>query len=132
MGEPSLSQAEGELLLLIASHPQLRVGDAATALRLAPNTVSTLARRLSADGLLVAERDDIDRRGVRLHASRAGNRFLRHWRDERAHVLAGVLELLSERQRRALSSSLPVLTALVEALEEDEPAATPDAAKMQN
>lgn len=122
LGEPGLSPAEVELWRLIVSRPGQRVGEAAVALRLAPNTVSTLARRLVEQGLVVAERDEGDRRGVRLRPSAAAERRVRRWRDERARVLEGVLERLSESERHALASSLPVLATLVEALEEGEPA----------
>lgn len=120
--EPGLSLAEAELLRLVADRPQLRVGDAATALRRAPNTVSTLARRLVGDGLLSSERDENDLRAVRLSLSRVGERRLMRWREESAHLLAGALEQLSEPERHLLASSLPVLAALVEALEEGDPA----------
>jgi DNA-binding MarR family transcriptional regulator len=116
LGEPGLSTAEVELLALGAARPGLRVGDAATALRLAPNTVSTLARRLAAQGLLLAERDESDRRCVRLRPSAEAERRLRRWRDERAHLLAGAIERVSEPERNGLASSLPILAALGELL----------------
>lgn len=116
LGEPALSPAEVELLALVVARPRLRVGDAATALRLAPNTVSTLARRLAARGLLRAERDESDRRCVRLRTCAAAEKRLRRWRDERAHLLAGALERVSESERDVLASSLPVLAALAELL----------------
>ncbi len=121
LGEGSLSPAEAELLRLIVSRPGLRVGEAAVGLRLAPNTVSTLARRLVDRDLVIAERDEGDRRGVRLRSTAAAERRVRRWRDERAHLLAGVLEQVSESERYTLASSLPVLSTLVEALEEGEP-----------
>jgi DNA-binding MarR family transcriptional regulator len=121
LGEPALSPAEAELLRLVANRPRLRVGEAATALRLAPNTVSTLARRLVSQRLLTAERDDQDRRGVRLQTSVGVQRRLTRWRDERARLLASALEGLSQSERDALASSLPVVARLVEALEDDEP-----------
>jgi DNA-binding MarR family transcriptional regulator len=122
LGEPGLSPAEAEVLLLIAQRPGLRVGEAAVALRLAPNTVSTLVRRLVDQGLLVGERDVSDRRGLRLRASAVAERRVRRWRDERAHLLADALGQLSDSERHGLESSLPVLAVLVEALEEREPA----------
>jgi DNA-binding MarR family transcriptional regulator len=122
LGEPTLSPAEAEVLRLVAHRPGLRVGEAAAALRLAPNTVSTLARRLVDQGLLVGERDVSDRRGVRLRLSASATRRVRRWRDERAHLLAEAVEQLSGSERQALASSLPVLATLVEALGEGEPA----------
>ena len=77
LGEPGLSSAEAEVLRLIMARPGLRVGEAAVAMRLAPNTVSTLARRLVDQGLLVAEQHESDRRGVRLRTSRSAERRVR-------------------------------------------------------
>jgi len=119
LGGPGLSPAEVELLRLVARRPGVRVGDAAVELRLAPNTVSTLARRLGEDGLLRAERERSDRRGVRLETTAAAKRRMRRWRDERAHLLAGALERLSGAERDAVAACLPILTALVESLEDD-------------
>ena len=119
LDEPRLSAAEGELLNLVASHPGLRVGDAAIALRLAPNTVSTIVRRLVHDGLLVTKQDTVDRRGVRLRASAAGNRLLRRWRSERTQLLTRALEQLSESDHDALTAALPILAELAMALEEE-------------
>jgi DNA-binding MarR family transcriptional regulator len=118
VGGPGLSAAEAQLLGLVAEQPGVRIGDAATSLRLAPNTVSTLVRRLSAVGFLSSARERTDRRAVCLHTSRAGAQRLRRWRDERARLLATAIAGLSEPEREALARSLPVLGAMAELLEE--------------
>jgi DNA-binding MarR family transcriptional regulator len=120
IGEPGLSPAEAELLRLVAHRPGLRVGEAAVALRLAPNTVSTLVRQLVGQGLLVADRHESDRRGVRLRTSAAADLRLRRWRDERAALLAEALDGLSPSERHALTSALPILATLADALEDGE------------
>jgi DNA-binding MarR family transcriptional regulator len=119
VGPPGLSSAEAELLRLVGRHPGLRVGEAATTLRLAPNTVSTVVRRLTDLGLLDAARATEDRRAVSLTLSADGRRRVARWRDERAQLLADSLEGLSATDRRTLARALPVLTRLVERLEHE-------------
>jgi DNA-binding MarR family transcriptional regulator len=58
-----LPETHLELLRLVHDRPGLRVQEAAGALRLAPNTVSTLVNRLVAAGLLERRRDRRDGRG---------------------------------------------------------------------
>jgi DNA-binding MarR family transcriptional regulator len=120
LGQPWLTPSEGELLGLVASRPDVRVGDVAAGLRLASNTVSTLVRRLVEQGLVATQRDEHDRRAVRLRATATGQRRVRRWRAERTRLLGDVLDGLSESERHLLASALPILTALADALEEDE------------
>jgi DNA-binding MarR family transcriptional regulator len=120
VGAPGLSVAEAEFLRLVAEQPGIRVGDAARALRLAPNTASTLARKLSAAGFVQAAADARDGRRVCLRASRAGMERLGRWRDERRRLLASALVRLSGVEREALAASLPALETVAERLEEPE------------
>lgn len=122
LGGPTLSFAEVDLLRLVVAQPGIRVGEAAAALRLAPNTTSTVSRQLIQLGLLAAEHPATDRRRVHLRATTAGKRGLQRWRDERTHLLADALEQLSAAERRTLESSLPVLSELTELLGDGESA----------
>ncbi|HEY1369190.1 MAG TPA: MarR family winged helix-turn-helix transcriptional regulator [Gaiellaceae bacterium] len=121
VGPPGLSSAEAELLRLVGRQPGLRVGEAAATLRLAPNTVSTVVRRLTSLGLLDAGREPDDRRAVSLRLSADGSRRVARWRDERTQLLAASLEGLSTSDRRTLTRALPVLTRVVELLEHERP-----------
>ena len=117
VGEPVLSAAEAELLRLVAARPGLRVGDAAAALRLAPNTVSTLVGRLVALELVATGRDESDRRVVCLQPTPGARQRLRRWRDERTYLVDEALAELPAADRRRLEQALPVLADLVERLE---------------
>lgn len=116
-GEP-LTGAQIELLRLVEAKPGLGVRDAAGALHLAPNTVSTLVRGLVGDELLARTADPDDGRAARLTLTVTARQRLRRWRDERGRLLAGALRRLSEEDRAALEGSLPALERLLAALEE--------------
>jgi DNA-binding MarR family transcriptional regulator len=118
-GEP-LTGAQIELLRLVESQPGVGVRDAAAALHLAPNTVSTLVRGLVGDDLLARSADPDDGRAARLALTVTARRRLRRWRDERGRLLAGALRRLSGEDLAALEASLPALERLLAALEEPE------------
>jgi DNA-binding MarR family transcriptional regulator len=115
-GEP-LTGAQLELLRLVEGQPGIGVADAAAALDVAANTVSTLVGGLVALDLLARERDPGDRRAARLTLTATARRRLRRWRDERGRLLAGALRALSAEDRAALEGSLPALERLLAALE---------------
>jgi DNA-binding MarR family transcriptional regulator len=115
-GEP-LTSSQVELLRLVETQPGIGVADAAAALDVAPNTVSTLVGGLVAADLLAREPDPADRRAARLRLTRAARRRLRRWRDERTRLLAGALRELSAEDRAALEASLPALDRLRAVLE---------------
>lgn len=118
MDVPALPGGQVELLRLVESEPGIRVGDAARALRLAPNTVSTLVRELRRSGLLDTSQDAADGRVVCLSLTEAARARLGRWRDERSQVLTAALAELAESDRRALEAGQAGLRALIARLEE--------------
>ncbi len=117
-GEP-LTGSQVEVLRLVETQPGVGVRDAAAALHLAPNTVSTLVGGLVATGLLDRRPDPDDRRATQLHLTPAATTRLRRWRDERDRVLANALGHLDAADRGRLEASLPALERLLTALERD-------------
>ncbi len=117
-GEP-LTGSQVEVLRLVETQPGVGVRDAAAALHLAPNTVSTLVGGLVAAGLLDRRPDPDDRRATQLHLTPAATTRLRRWRDERDRVLAHALGHLDAEDRGRLEASLPALERLLAALERD-------------
>lgn len=115
-GEP-LRGAQVELLRLVEAQPGIGVGEAAGALHLAPNTVSTLVGGLVAQGLLERRRDPGDRRAARLELTAAARERMRRFRDERDRLLAAALAELDAEDVEALRASLPALERLLAALE---------------
>jgi DNA-binding MarR family transcriptional regulator len=117
-GEP-LTGAQVELLRLVEAQPDIGVRDAATALHLAPNTVSTLVGGLVAIDLLERRPDPDDRRAARLVLTATARERLRRWRDERDRHLAAALSELGSEDLLALQASLPALERLLAVLERD-------------
>jgi len=115
---PPLPPSEAELLAYVGRYKGVGVNDAAQALQLAPNTVSTLVGQLGRAGYLERRPDPNDRRAARLHLTVAGAARIRHWRRHRAEVLAKALESLEPAERGALAAALPALRHLAMKLEQ--------------
>jgi DNA-binding MarR family transcriptional regulator len=112
-----LPEAHLELLRLVAERPGLRVQEAAGALRLAPNTVSTLVNKLAGAGLLERRRDRRDGRAAQLHLSGAAVERMAAWRDRRQALVVHALGSLAQADRDAVAGALPALRRLADALE---------------
>ena len=115
--EPALPPSEAELLAVVSRAKGTTVTEAAQALQVAPNTVSTLVGRLVTAGLLERRPDPADRRAARLHLTVAGHARVRQFRRHREAVLERALGGLGDRERRALAAALPALRSLAEGLE---------------
>jgi DNA-binding MarR family transcriptional regulator len=114
-----LTEAEVELLrLLVDRSGGTRVAEAADALGLAPNTVSTLVRRMVDDGLLVRGADPRDARAARLELTAGARRRIADRRDRRRHTVEQAMSLLDRDQRRAIEAAVPALRALSDLLGE--------------
>lgn len=111
-----LRDAQLELLRLVRRRPGCSVADAATELRLAPNTVSTLVGQLCDAGILLRRPDTADRRVARLELSPVTRRRVDAWRDRRVVGLAEALRRLPPADRRCLLAALPVLSRLADDL----------------
>lgn len=115
---PSLQEAQVELLRLLARSPGLRVQQAAVALQLRSNTVSTLATGLVRQGLVTRSVDPEDGRVVRLALTPAARRRMARWRDHRHAVLGEALTHLDGADRASIAAALDALTRLVTRLED--------------
>ena len=116
--EPALPPSEAELLAAVSRAKGTSVNEAAQALQLAPNTVSTLVGRLARAGLLERRPDPADRRAARLHLTVAGHARVRQFRRHREDVLERALGTLAVDERRALAAALPAIRRLSGSLEE--------------
>jgi DNA-binding MarR family transcriptional regulator len=106
-----------ELLRLAESRPGITVAEAAQALRLAPNTVSTLVGKLTSDHLLSRSRSATDGRTARLAITAAARKRLAERRDLRAEITARALAGLSPADRQALVAAVPALLRLGEEID---------------
>lgn len=113
----ALPPARSELLRLIARRPGVSVADAAQELRLAPNSVSTMVSKLTADGLLARGRAEADGRSVRLTVTDEGAARVGQWRDIRAELAGRALGRLPAADRRAISAAVPALARLAGQME---------------
>jgi DNA-binding MarR family transcriptional regulator len=112
--------AQSELLRLAAARPGISVADAARALRLAPNTVSTLVGRLTAAGLLERTRASSDGRSVRLTVTAKAEQRIAGWRDLRAELAGRALDRMTATDRKALADAVPALLRFAAQLEEEQ------------
>jgi DNA-binding MarR family transcriptional regulator len=112
-----LPETHLELLRLVSERPGLRVQEAAAALRLAPNTVSTLVNKLVSAGLLERRRDRRDGRAARLHLTGAAVQRIAAWRDRRQALVAQAMGSLAAADREAIADALPALRRLADTLE---------------
>jgi DNA-binding MarR family transcriptional regulator len=113
----SLTGAQLELLRTVRREPGISVNEAADALRVAPNTVSSLVGQLVDAGLMLRAQDARDRRVARLELSPSARRQLEAWRDERALALREALERLDADDLRVLAAASGPLSRVVEALD---------------
>ncbi|MEU2930827.1 MarR family transcriptional regulator [Streptomyces sp. NPDC007251] len=116
---PRLRGAEVELLRLVESRPGIGVSDAARALHLASNSVSTLVNQLVRDGYLLRETDPADRRAARLRLTGAAEKRLGDWQRRRAELVGRHVSRLDDTDREALRAALPALRKLAAGLHEE-------------
>lgn len=116
---PRLRGAEVELLRLVESRPGIGISDAARALHLAGNSVSTLVNQLVKGGYLLRETDPADRRAARLLLTEAAEKRLADWQRRRAELVVRQVSRLDETDREALRAALPALRKLAVTLHEE-------------
>ncbi|QHA02828.1 MarR family transcriptional regulator [Streptomyces broussonetiae] len=116
---PRLRGAEVELLRLVESRPGIGISDAAKALHLASNSVSTLVNQLVRGGYLLRETDPADRRAARLLLTGAAEKRLADWQRRRAELVVRHVSRLDETDREALRAALPALRKLAVTLHEE-------------
>ncbi|MFJ1708304.1 MarR family winged helix-turn-helix transcriptional regulator [Kitasatospora sp. NPDC088346] len=114
-----LTFAQLSALARIEAHAPIRLVDLAARERVAaPSMIRTLAP-LHADGLIAKEPDPQDRRSALISLTAHGRETIGRIRLERSQLLADRVGRLTEDQRTALLTALPVLELLAE--EPDDP-----------
>lgn len=117
----SLPMAQVELLMSLADHAPAKIGQLATLLRLAPNTVSGLVQQLLENGLASRETDPADRRVARVTLTEAGRTQLAEWQAAHERRIENALDQLAPTDRRAIIAALPGLNQLVDHLAAGQP-----------
>ena len=113
-----LSVAQLELLSLVEEHPGARPGDLAGLLRLAANSVSTLANAMVSAGMLERAPGATDRRTVEFTLTHQGAQLVGQWRETNTSLLRSAIAALDATDRRVLTQALPVLARLVAVIDE--------------
>jgi DNA-binding MarR family transcriptional regulator len=116
--DPFLPDSHVEIMRLLYDRPGMKVQEVASALLLAPNTVSTLVQQMARSGHLERTTDREDRRAARLALSPATRRRVARRRDERRSAIEEAFSSLSKGDRSAIEAALPALVRLAEALED--------------
>lgn len=116
-----LTGAQVDLIGFVHDYPQVRVGEVAAAMRLAPNTVSTMVQQLVAAGYLRRQTDRTDRRVGRLSLTRRAADEWRRWRSLRRELVGAELQGLDADAVQALRAALPALHELADRLRADFP-----------
>ena len=111
-GMPRLPDAQVDLLRLVEHRPGISVAEAAEALQVAPNTVSTLVRDLEHASLLDRRQRRRDRRVAELHLTASARERLEAWGRHRQTVLEDIVARLSEDERAALAAAVPAMERL--------------------
>jgi DNA-binding MarR family transcriptional regulator len=120
MPSGDMPQARTELLGVIDRRPGVRVLEAASELRLAPNSVSTMVNQLVEAGLIRRDRDPKDLRSVCLYLTDQGLQMRTARRSLRRQSLRRAVERLDPADRRKIEEAMPSLRRLVSSLEAEE------------
>lgn len=114
----TLSVAQLELLACVADHPGARPSQVARLLRLAPNSVTTMANSLRTRGLVTRTSGADDRRTVVLGLTEAGMDAVRRRQTVNAEILRRALAALHPGWQHLVTAALPALAELVGAIDE--------------
>jgi DNA-binding MarR family transcriptional regulator len=110
VGDITASQLSA--LVSVAKHGELSLGTLAAIERIAPPSMTRIAARLEAQGLVLRRSDDADRRVARVAISDSGLAVLDEISNRRDAYLAVRLQELSEDERDLLSKAVPLLERL--------------------
>lgn len=117
-GVAELSDAQRELVRVVRRHPGIRVGEAASALHLAANTVSTLVTGLRSAGWLRRDSDPVDGRGALLFLTVDAEKRVAAWHDSRLVAVSQAVAAMENDDRDRIVQALPALRRVVALLEE--------------
>ncbi|WP_216898034.1 MFS transporter [Nocardia alni] len=112
----TLSVAQLELLSCVSEHPGIRPGQVARLLRLAPNSVTTLANGLVTQGMITRAPGE-DRRAVTLTLTDAGAAAVRDWQSTNTDILRTALDDLHPGWQHLLAAAMPALSELTRAID---------------
>ncbi len=104
----AISPLQLQALVVLASGSQ-RLIDLADAVAIAPSTATRLCDTLMTEALIVKDRDNTDRREVRLSLAPDGRRLLSDLEKRRRREFESIVKSISSSQRRQLIRTLRIL-----------------------
>lgn len=108
--------SESELLRLLGRRPGIPVQAAAAELGIASNSVSTLVKQLTREGLVERGSDPTDARVASLRLTAQAEAWVTQIGSAREEALQRALEHLEPQDRAALENALPALARLAQSL----------------
>jgi DNA-binding MarR family transcriptional regulator len=116
-----LTPTQISLLLNVARHGPIRLGDLAAAESINPTQLSRSVAHLVDIGTVERTSDEGDRRAAWVKPTAAGRRLAEKIRRERTDALNAALEDLAAEDRRRIEDAVPALEQLVELLKGERP-----------
>jgi DNA-binding MarR family transcriptional regulator len=111
-----VTDSESELLRLLRRQPGIRVQDAASELGVASNSVSTLVKQLTRNGLIERSGDPSDARAVCLRLTSHAEEWLKQMGSTREEAVARAFDGLDEADQEAINAATPALRRLADRL----------------
>ncbi len=108
-----LTMPQLKVLLILRRRGSITVGELAEALGVSPPTVTDLVDRMVHLGLLIRQREQHDRRVVRISPTPAGEQAVEDLLQERTALFARVFANMTAEERDVLGKGLQVLLAAV-------------------
>ena len=113
----ALSVAQLELLSCLAERPDMRPGELARMLRLAPSSVATLLNTLQGAGYVARTSSADDRRSVSLRLTESGQAAVTGWQQINEQIIGTALAGLPPRSQAALQHATGALRDLTSAID---------------
>jgi DNA-binding MarR family transcriptional regulator len=105
-GYPEVRPSYGSLLIPLWEEDGLRLGELAARARLSKQTITTMARLLERDGLVVREPDPHDARATRVHLTERAKELRSVAEDVLADLYERLVQQLSAGRAAALQAAL--------------------------
>ena len=111
-GESDVTPSQMSALTVLSKHGELTLGELAAIERIAPPSMTRIAARLEATGLLERRPDSSDRRVARVAISSAGRELLKRRSERGDAFVTARLASLTEEERSVLAAAVPILEKL--------------------
>ncbi len=111
-GSGEITPSQMSALVVLSQHGELTLGELASIERIAPPSMTRIAARLEANGLLERRSDSADRRVARVAISPAGEDLLRQNRARGDAFVTSRLAALSAEEQDVLARAVPLLQRL--------------------